>query len=153
MEILGLVIVVALIIFATTLLVPLALKTSKDLRKGFQASQLASNMLNTFLKTSAPDCSQLTMTELLQDCAQSNAIRCIDGKDSCEFVTSAASTIFANTLEQWKKKYTFLAYTNINTPLIKLGETSLNVCTDISSETFQIPLSIGSLYTKLDICE
>ena len=72
MEILGLAIVVVLILVATTFVVRfLVLKTPTDYRKGFVSSELASNMLNTFLRTAAPKCSQLSMTELLQDCAQS----------------------------------------------------------------------------------
>jgi len=72
MEILGLAIVVVLILVATTFVVRfLVLRTPVDYRKGFVSSELASNMLNTFLKTAAKDCSQLTMTELLQDCVRS----------------------------------------------------------------------------------
>ena len=150
MEILGLAIVVVLILVATIFVVRfLVLKTPVDYRKGFVRSELASNMLNTFLKTAAKDCSQLTMTELLQDCAQSNSIMCDDGQDSCKFVDTAARKIFAGTLDKWNMNYEFLAYTDANSPLIKIGKPCK---AEKRSKLFPIPTSASTMYTKLDIC-
>jgi len=45
--------------------------------------------------------------------------------------------------------YEFLAYTDINLPLIKLG----NPCkAEKRSKLFPIPISGATMYTKLDIC-
>ena len=150
MEILGLAIVVVLILVATTFVVRfLVLRTPVDYRKGFVSSELASNMLNTFLKTAAKDCSQLTMTELLQDCAQGRGIICENGQDSCKFIESTAKDIFSKTLDKRNMNYEFLAYTDINLPLIKLG----NPCkAEKRSKLFPIPISGATMYTKLDIC-
>src|SRR3989344_8240012 len=101
MEILGLAIVIVLILVATIFIVRfLIVKAPADYRKGFVSSELASNMLNTFLKTAAKDCSQLTMTELLQDCAQGRGIICENGQDSCKFIESTAKDIFSKTLDK-----------------------------------------------------
>ena len=155
MEILGLAIVVMLILVATTFVVRfLVLKTPTDYRKGFVSSELASNMLNTFLRTAAVECSQLTMTELLQDCAQAGGIEgfgvvTCDNGDSCRFVNLSATKIFEDTLGKWGLKYQFLAYTNNQEPFIDIGDECVG---DKKSKLFPIPTSTTTLYTKLDIC-
>ena len=150
MEILGLAIVVVLILVATIFVVRFfVLKTPTEYRKGFISAELASNMLNAFLKTAAKDCSQLTMTELMQDCAQVRSITCDNGQDSCKFVESTANKIFENTLDEWNMKYEFLAYTDINSPLIRLGKSCR---TEKRSKLFPIPINTATMYTKLDIC-
>ena len=150
MEILGLAIVIVLILVATIFVVRfLVLKSPTEYRKGFVSSELASNMLNTLLKTAAKECSQLTITELLQDCAQAKSITCDNGQDSCEFVESTANTIFDKTFKSWNMQYEFLAYTDIKSPLIKLGKTCR---AEKRSKIFPIPISTATMYTKLDIC-
>ena len=150
MEILGLAIVVVLILVATIFVVRfLVLKAPTEYRKGFVSSEIASNMLNTLLKTAAKDCSQLTITELLQDCAQAKSITCDNGQDSCKFVESTANHIFDQTFDKWNMKYEFLAYTDVNAPLIKLGKPCK---ADKRSKIFPIPISAATMYTKLDIC-
>ena len=161
MEILGLAIVIVLILVATIFIVNfLVLRPATEYRKGFVSSELASNTLNAFLKTAAQGCSQLTMTELLQDCAQGDDICCqncnnnnpadtIDDVNSCEFVEITANSILTKTLTQWNMKYEFLAYTDINSPLIKLGQQCRG---EKNSKIFPIPTSVNTMYTKLDIC-
>jgi hypothetical protein len=150
MEILGLAIVVVLILVATIFVVRfLVLKTPTDYRKGFVSSELASNMLNTLLKTSAMGCSQLTMTELLQDCAQGRGITCDDGQDSCKFVEVTSNKIFENTLKKWNMEYEFMAYTDPNSPLIKSGK---RCRAERRSKLFPIPIRTATMYAKLDIC-
>lgn len=155
MEILGLAVVVVLILVATIFVVRfLVVKAPAEHRKGFVSAELASNMLNTFLKTSAPDCSQLTMTELLQDCAQGETITCSNNEKekSCKFVESTATTIFDETFKKWNIKYEFLVCRDINckdTPhLSKIGE----ACgAEKKSKLYPIP-STPPIYAKLDIC-
>jgi len=150
MEILGLAIVVVLILVATIFVVRfLVIKAPTEYRKGFVSAELASNMLNTLLKTSAKDCSQLTMTELLQDCAQARSIICDNGQDSCKFVESISKSMFEKTLDKWSMAYEFLAYTDMNQPLIRLGK---RCSAEKRSKLFPIPISTATMYVKLDIC-
>ena len=150
MEILGLAIVVVLILVATIFVVRfLVIKSPTEYRKGFVSAELASNMLNTFLKTAAKDCSQLTMTELLQDCAQARSITCDNGQESCQYAESTAKQIFGNTFDKWNTAYEFLAYTDVNRPLIKLGKPCR---AEKRSKLFPVPISTATMYTKLDIC-
>ena len=150
MEILGLAIVVVLILVATIFVVRFfVLKTPTEYRKGFVSSELASNMLNTLLKTAAKDCSLLTMTELLQDCAQARSIICGNAEDSCRHAESVTKGIFAQTFDKWNINYEFLAYTDISSPLIRVGKPCK---ADKRSKLFPIPISLATMYTKLDIC-
>ncbi len=150
MEILGLAIVVALVLVATIFVVRfLVVKAPTDYRKGFVSSELATNMLSTFLKTSAKDCSLLTMTELLQDCAQSKSIICDNGQDSCRYAESTASFIFGKTFDNWNAQYEFRAYTDANSPLIKIGKPCQSAK---RSKLFPIPINTATMYTQLDIC-
>ena len=150
MEILGLAIVVVLILVATIFIIRfLVVKAPTEYRKSFVTAELATNMLNAFLKTSAKDCSQLTMTELLQDCAQAKSIICDNGEDSCKFVDSTARKIFSATFDKWSVQYEFRAYTDINSPLIKIGS---QCKADKRSKLFPIPISAATMYTNLDIC-
>lgn len=150
MEILGLAIVVVLILVATIFVVRfLVIKAPTNYRKGFISAELASNMLNTFLKTAAKDCSQLTMTELVQDCAQGRTIICENGQESCAYVELTAKSIFGQTLDKWNTDYEFLAYTDINSPLIKTGK---RCPAEKRSKLFPIPISAATVYAKLDIC-
>ena len=156
-EILGLAIVVVLVVIATVLVVRFGFKNTTDIRNDFIASEEASNILNTFLKTSAKDCSQLSMTELLQDCAQGSGLICNHGEDSCAFVKSASTAILSATLGAEKKKYDFLACSNFNVKNIKCDSTPLievgSPCpAQKKLKIFPIPINSGTIYTKLEIC-
>src|SRR3989344_8263815 len=100
MEILGLAIVIVIVLLAITFTVGFLLKPQKNIRQGFVNSELASNMINTFLKTNAPLCSRLSMTELIQDCFQSEGLNCDNGQTSCEFVKDRATEIMKGTLDE-----------------------------------------------------
>lgn len=162
-EILGLAIVVVLVIIATILVVKFGFGKPTNARNDFTSSQETSNIINTFLRTSADGCGQVTMTELLQDCAQGTGLMCNNGEDSCGYVTSAATTILSGTIGAEKKKYEFLACSNFNLkeikcydpiPLVKIsnppdsqpcpGQKKLKI--------FPIPVNPGTIYVKLEIC-
>ncbi len=150
MEILGLAIVVAIILVATIFVVRfVVLKSPTNYRKGFVNSELALNMMNRFLKTSAENCKQLSIKELFQDCAQESSISCDNGMDSCKFVNATAYTLFRNTLILWGYNYEFLAYREDNRPFISLGKPCLG---EKSSMTQPVPIRGSTLYVKLDVC-
>lgn len=151
MEILGLTIVIALILIAAVFIVRFSVLNEEEQYRGdFLSSEIPSNALNTFLKTASRNCFQLTMTELLQDCAQIRNIICEDGKGSCIFVNSTALEIFGKTLDKWNMKYEFLAYTDINKPLIRLGSACKG---QKKSKQFPIPISSAVMYVKMEVCQ
>jgi len=154
MEILGLAIVVVLILVATTFVVRfLMLKVPTEYRKGFISEELAKNMVNSLLKTTASQCSKASMSELLKDCAQvgeGSWIICDNHQYSCKYFNETAKYIFGKTLVKWNMNYQFLAYVDINKPLINLGKRCVGEKT--SSNPWPIPINFGTMYVKLDIC-
>ena len=150
MEILGLAIVVVLVLIATTFVVRfVVLNGPTDYRKGFVSSELASNIINTLLKTSAKECSQLSMTELLQDCSQQTGLVCSNGENSCKYVNSTAKEVFAKTFDKWKMNYEFLAYTENEKPFISLGKPCK---AEKKSKLYPVPTRTNTMYIRLDIC-
>ena len=151
MEILGLAIAVVLILVAVTFAVRFLMAESPtDYRKKFVSKELASNMVNTFLKTTAADCSNLDMTELLQNCAELRSITCENGEDTCSYAESTAKQIFSQTLDAWSRKYEFRAYANTyNSLLVNIGEPCKR---EKEHALFPVPISAGTVYVELNIC-
>ena len=162
MEILGLAIVIVVILVGAMIYLRLSsAKKDVDYRRPFSSSQAASNMLNTFLDTTSRDCSKLTMTELLQDCAQSTAFICGNSgvpQNSCDYAESAANEIFGKTFGKWKTKYEFMACTNFDyksvrcTPGSVLIESGIRCLGEKEFKLYPIPVTAGTIYVKLDIC-
>ena len=149
-EIIGLAIVVVLLIIGMTFVIRFMLaKEPVDYKKQFTQAEIASNMLNTFLKSTSKDCNGLTMTELLQDCGHSKSIFCQDGKASCDYAEEAAMEIFNSTLDAWNLDYEFEAFQQEENPIFILG----SPCpASKKSKTFPIPTGSGTLSVKLDVC-
>jgi|TARA_Y100000294_G_C8533947_1_gene328210 hypothetical protein len=117
-----------------------------DYKKEITQTGIASNMLNTFLRTTST-CKELSMTELLQDCSQSKTIAC-DEQDSCAYAEQEAKKIFGRTLEKWNIGYEFKAFFEEENPILILGKR----CADKKSKLFPIPAGSGVLSVKMDIC-
>ncbi len=149
-EIIGLAIVVILLIIGMTFVIRFMVsKDPIDYKKQFTQAEIASNMINTFLKLTSKDCNSLSMTELFQDCGHSKSIICQNGKSSCDYVEETAESIFVETFDVWNINYEFKAFHNEEKPLFTLGEPCP---ADKKSKTFPIPTSSGALFIKLDVC-
>ena len=150
MEILGLAIVVVLILMGIILVFRfLGRQEPSCYRASFVSAELVSNMLSTFLKTSSPECSYLTINELMQDCAQAASIVCGNSMDSCQFVKETAKNVFNQTLDTWHMKYEFTAYSDERNPLVTLGKKCPGAKV---SKIFPIPISGSTMYARLEIC-
>ena len=150
MEIIGLAVVVILITLAMIFVIRFSvLNKPEDLKKDFTQTQLSSNMVNTFLKSTSRNCNGLSMTELLQDCAQIQGIYCGNELPSCEYVLEAAREVFGSTLNAWNLDYEFKTYIDENSPIFSLGETCPGAK---KSKLFLVPTSAQTLSIKLDIC-
>ena len=149
-EIIGLAIIVVLMIIGMTFVVRFMLsKEPVDFKKQFTRAEIASNTLNTFLKSAGRDCNGLTMTELLQDCGHSQSILCQNGEVSCDYAKEAATEILNNTLDLWNIDYELKAFQQEEAPIFTLG----NPCpASKKSKTFPIPTSSGTMFVKLDLC-
>lgn len=153
MEIMGLAIIVILISLSLIFVVRfVVLKEPTDFKKAFTQTELASNMLNTFLKTTSEDCSGLSMTELLQDCAQGGGITCGNGERSCIYVNQTAEQIFRDTLYSWNVDYYFSVYQDESSPIFTLPEPGKPCIGAKKSKLFAIPTGGATLFVKMDIC-
>lgn len=154
MEIMGLAIVIVLVILGMLFVVKFVMnREPPKFRAEFTQTQLASNMLNTFLKSNSKDCSDMSITELLQSCAQTE-ILCDNNQLSCAYVETAAGYVFSKTLEEWNLKYHFLVYIPNQNSIINLGTADLTTgCPgEKKSKIYPIPTTVNTLYTRLDIC-
>ena len=150
MEILGLAIVVVLLILGFIFVVKfIALKKPGTLKKEVVESQVASSFISTYLSTSVEECSGLTATELLQDCATQGGISCQDHVGSCDKAREVAAAIFSGTFEQWKWKYEMTASLSGRPAIMQLGTSCSG---QKRSKTFPLPTKAGTLIVKLDIC-
>ncbi|MBI2134986.1 hypothetical protein HYU09_03270 [Candidatus Woesearchaeota archaeon] len=149
-EIIGLAIVVVLLVIGMTFVIRFMLaKETVDYKKQFTQAEIASNMLNTFLKSTSKDCNGLTMTELLQDCGHSKSIFCQNGQVSCDYARDTAKEVFNKTLDAWSLDYEFKAFQQEESPIFTLG----SPCpASKKSKTFPIPTGSGTLFVRLDVC-
>ena len=150
MEIMGLAIVVILITLIMLFVVRfVVLRQPAEYKKEFTQTELASNIINTLLKTNAPDCSDLTFTELFQDCAEGQSVSCnSDVPNSCSYIEAKTNYILDNTLKKWNIGYEFNAFTSTEN-IFQLGS-----CPgEKKSKRYPIPTSMLTLYITLDICE
>jgi hypothetical protein len=151
-EIMGLAILIILIILGMTFIIRFTMSREQiDVKEQFTQSQLASNMLNTFLETNAQDC-DYTMLELLRNCGQGGGLDC-DNKESCQYVEDTAVEIFDKTLDLWSPdNYEFKVFFDEENPKIALGKEKACVGVSRKSKIYSIPISSETLYVRLDIC-
>lgn len=153
MEIIGLAIVIIIILIGLAIAVRFTVfKKPENTRAGFVNAELASNTINTFLETTAIECQNAKMKELMQDCAEGTERVCSNGMGSCAFARGAADEIFTKTFRKWKTKYKFIAYTDVNSPFINL-ESGCTAQQERVSDTFFIPITAGTISVRLDICK
>jgi len=148
MEIMGLAVIVILvsagILFAVNFII---LKEPTDYKKEYTQTELASNIVNTLLRTNAP--CNLEFRELYQDCGKAPGnpqVRC-EGVSSCKYINDTTSLILNQTLGKWNIGYEFTAGDIVNIGSCP-GERKRKI--------FPIPLDPGGervLSVTLDICE
>ena len=150
-EIMGLAIVVILVILGGTFAIRYILTRDPiDYKETFTQSELASNMLNTFLETDA-ECGY-KMAEILRKCSQGSGTKC-DGKSYCDYFQNAATAVFGETLEKWNMDYEFRVFHGNEPSNILSGLKLGTECPrEKESKTFPIPTTSGTLSVRLDIC-
>lgn len=164
MEIMGLAIVIVLITLGVLFVVRFGVlrQTGGGIKESYTETQLAANMVNSLLKSSAENCFGHSIAALLQDCASTPpgttpAIICPTGQNSCEYAQLVATYVLENTLDIWNREYEFKAC---------LWNYDAQECT---SDTFIDPIGTvcrgsrerksiqlhtrrGELVVRLDIC-
>ena len=168
MEMMGLAVIVILIsigmLFAIRFVI---LKQPSQYKQDYTQTELASNILSTLLKTTVSDCSDLSFTELYQDCFKdpvSPEVECnlglncitVDGEcknnpDSCSYINNITRVILDETLGNWHIGYEFSAKTSTSPYTISIGK-----CPPVKKhKVYPIPVDSSgqnTLFVTLDIC-
>ena len=153
MEVIGLAVVVILVTFIMLFVVRfVVLQKPQEFKKEFGQIQLATNTIDTILKTTAADCHGLSFTELFQDCTEGESIVCEDDSLSCIYLESELTTIFSNSLDEWNVQYDFIAETHSKRKILDTITGGEGCKGDLKSKRFTIPTSFETLYLIMNVC-
>ena len=161
MEIMGLAIIVILIILGMMFVIQFVVfKQSDETKKTFTQSQVASNLLNTMLRTSLPDCSDTELKQILRDCAlhyedERNRIVCSDSLDSCEFANKTIQYMLNSTLVEWgNQSFNFEARLTKPTDLVIIQQSNGDCTGEKQQKQQYIPISSGNIMEVIvEICD
>ena len=111
-EIIGLVIIVIIITIAMLFYLSNSISNSADsntdnIKKKFIDNELSMSFVQTLVRTTIPQCNDLSFDKLIKDCGlEQGFIRC-SGGDSCEILRTVSQQIIEETLVNWGKAYSF----------------------------------------------
>ncbi|MEK6949600.1 MAG: hypothetical protein AABX34_05225 [Nanoarchaeota archaeon] len=150
-EIMGLAVIFILVISGILFAANFAQgKKEANYKEEFIGVYLAYNTAFVFLGATSRDCGGLSMSELLQDCADNNAgLRITCGAlESCAYAEQEAKEIFGKTLGEWNTGYEFTASSGDN-KIFSVGRG----CSG-SKKSKQFPINSGEevLTVSMDIC-
>lgn len=149
MEIMGLAIIFVLVIFGVLFAIRFVImKPELDIRKGFQDSILAANIL-TASRGTTTDCKDATVEQLLQDCAAQKAINC-GGVDSCTKASGVIGIILKETLELWQRDYNFSISGAFSVSGITFGYGDCRGEKEVKTQP--IPTRAGTITLRLELC-
>jgi len=171
-EIIGLAIVVILIAFGIVFMIKyMATKKPVEYQKEYSQAELASNIINTLLKTTTEDCLELSFADLYKDCGENidegGSIDC-DGNtipDTCRYSQEETKDVLDGTLKAWGMNYEFIVYLDEvdledssvwKFLLVPSIESDVGCPGEKKSKRYSIPAPdtiYGTVYIKLDICD
>ena len=167
MEMMGLVVVVILIsLIVLVVLVFMVKEPSSSVAREYYHSQLATNTINAFLRTTSRDCRGHDMTTLIKDCIEScttypectagDPIRCQNGMNSCLYVADTATEVLEQSLLSLNKKFLLsVFYANDAGVYEDVMEISNSECYGEREASNPQPLSTdrGLMQIQLFLCE
>lgn len=149
LEMIGLVVIVIIVITALLIFTVHKMSNPKEnVQKRYINKEIATNMLISMTKTSVNECHNLSLGELITDCARPfHSITCYD-YTSCEIANRTIFKILNRTLVDWELGFNFsIEGTEIN---------FVNYGCSAKSEKVQgfeiLPLYPGQIEMTLDIC-
>ena len=150
MEIMGLAIIFILVIFGVLFALRFVLmKPETDVRKGYQQSMLAANML-TGIRGTTTDCHDATVEQLLQDCTAEKKLSCPPNLNSCQKANNVIDHILRETLYQWQKAYSFSISGPPAVASIAFAEGDCSGEKEV--KTHPVPTRAGTITLRLELC-
>ena len=151
LEMIGLIVIVIIVI--TGLLIFTVYKINnprKNIQKRYMNKEIATNFLISITKTSVNECHNLSLAELITDCAKIHgSIICDNNNLSCEMANKTISNILNDTLIDWGISF------NLSVERTPISFVNLE-CTSRAKEKVQgfeiLPLYPGHAEMILDIC-
>lgn len=154
-EMFGLLFIVMLISIALILIAASEVnRKPSEIKKTFEKSEIATNTINTLIKTRTANCNNLDLGELYIDCArnpESPKVYCNNGQDSCTYARATTIYILTQTLDVWKKQY-LINMSVGNDEIMSYGSGDLCPHIEREVETVPLPLNPGTLMIELWIC-
>ena len=151
LEMIGLIIIVIIVITAILIFTIQKVSTPpKNIQKRYMNKEIATNFLISITKTNVNECYNLSLAELITDCAKTHLpyIDC-HGLISCDAATNTISNILDRTLIDWGISFN-LSVEGTPISFVNLG------CTSRAKEKVQgfeiLPLYPGQAEMILDIC-
>jgi hypothetical protein len=157
MEIMGLAIIVILVALAMLFVVQfIVLRQPSEIKKTFTHKEMAANTVNTLLSTTT-NCRQLSISQLVQDCAEGGYLICPDdpnnpNSNSCTYSRDIIQQILAATLDEWNKDYYLTINVKNENVLNPFGQQCPGEKIS-SSPCCILPTGAGPMVINLDICD
>ena len=149
LEIIGLIVIVIIVITALLIFTIYKITTpTKNIQKTYMNKELATNFLVSITKTNVRECYNLSLAELITDCARPIRSIVCDDKLSCEVAEETISSVLENTLIDWGISF------NLSIENTDISFNNLE-CTARKEKVqgFEIlPLYPGQIEMTLDIC-
>lgn len=79
--------------------------TKGTVRQEYAYNELSTGFIDAFLGSTAPECGNLNMNDLIRDCAVRQRINCVGYVDSCDFINQTLIQIKNETLDVWDVPY------------------------------------------------
>lgn len=159
-EILGLAVVVVLVIVGFMLAIRLGSTGDNGSTKDVVTDRkMASAMINVMLHTNL-ECKDLTLSEVLQDCANPSPTFEYCGSPkrlACPEAENVTATMLDRTLRKWSRGYLLKVYTKDDEgkKVEKFNHSYMDCgigITDAEKETFPQPTPHGLIFFELTIC-
>jgi hypothetical protein len=155
-DMLGVVIIVAFLIFVIIFVIVLSVNQQKNtISAEYSMNALTANFLTAAFRTTA--CDDYSLNELVVDCSKAvPSIKCstLCKGDSCGCAKAVIRYLFNQTLDSWRENYYF-NITGLKTDLYNSRGDCQNQTIGSSTSTLPIPIieSGKSIYATLTICK
>jgi hypothetical protein len=153
MEMIGLVLIVIMVIIGLMMFTVYKLSTpQKNLQKVYMNHEIATNMLVAITKTNVLECNNISLNDLIADCAREfKTITCpsLEFDTSCAMANATVFKLLNSTLIDWDVSFNFsVSNTKINFVNLNCSSKAKEIITGFEI----IPLYPGQTEMALAVC-